>query len=1152
MNPPDDPPIAPDDPRPEETPATGQDAAAGEAPGRSVRPVSETPGPETPGPETTAGTGRAPAESAAAREDAARPDGEARGGESGDDAPVSPLEPREQAAIAFHDWLRRESRGGFGGVERREVLGALPPDVRELLQRMVADLDLVRRRRVHGQPEPGMRLGHYRLLEPIGEGGAGSVWRAEDERLERDVAVKILHPQLAISELQIERFEREARLAAAVDHPNLLRVHDVGLDHGLHFLVTELVPGGRTLADLLLELKNAPPDPAFPQLVAGIFLQICRAMGAVHAAGITHRDLKPNNILLRTDGTPLVADFGLAAVLDEDTLGLTTMRMGTTFYLAPEQITGSAPPGPRSDVFALGVSLYESLVFHRPFEGDTAPLVGQRIVDDEPVAPRRVRPGLPRDLETICLAAMEKDPARRYADGLAMAEDLERFLRHEPITARPDGPLRRLAKLVRRNPARSSLAVAGAVLLALGAAFTVETLRLNGSIEARNRSLERSLGALREMTVYMALGNLRQRGELDPTFLDALEEEARAGLAADPLRLGETLATVAGFADELGRTARTLDLYDDAVVTLESVSPVPRSADEARLRWAAVLERELRPTEAVAVLEPLLERLDPERDAVLLGRALARAHAATGRTGDEGALARLEERHGALDVRLTAARRAQEEARVAAGGVPPDLEAWLDLERWSLAAGLRRGDWPRTLDEANRVLALHREQLGPQHPRTVEVGLLACRVWKRASDVGLDPDRLFAARWIVLSEELLRVAASRLGPRTSVALQARRLRAEAMMALGRSERALELYEDLHAGYAERLGADSPRVLEVEVALALARSAVGDARGACALLEENLRRRAEVGLEAAGVNRVARRAWLESLTTLDHARFLDEVERAWEDFRAAGPGAATDRRMLPGLVAWGDRVPLGPDGRPAIDALLPRRAEVLDRLLRAELEEAGEGAWPEHLVSPQLARAVLARKLGDPAGEREWLGRALAQADGPGSTLSPALASGLLGVLLSEGDPDGALFAELRRRGAQELPGLRFLELLHGGRDVPERVLGNGLEQAILDWITAGEDRAARTLERIEWVAYLPPAPCRGCEYHGGAASCEACPVARAAHLVRGLGAPVLGEELRRRLEDLCDGHRQPCSGPPAPVVELWTRLGADPSRDALR
>ncbi|HVM09915.1 MAG TPA: protein kinase, partial [Acidimicrobiales bacterium] len=273
--------------------------------------------------------------------------------------------------------------------------------------------------------EERLLQGRYRLVQPIARGGMAEVWEGIDEVLTRPVAVKLLHRHLAADEGFRARFRREAVSAARLAHPNVVSTFDTGEDGDLPFIVMELIRG-RTLRSVLDE------GPLRPAQVVAIGAQVADALAAAHRAGIVHRDVKPGNILLCDDmplGAPAsvkVADFGIAraATSTTDVTELTQpgTLLGTTKYLAPEQVQGEEPDT-RSDLYALGIVLYEMVTGRAPFAADTAMAVAMAHVHTEPLKPRQVRAGIPRGLEQLVLRAIEKDPAARFqsADDLAAA-----------------------------------------------------------------------------------------------------------------------------------------------------------------------------------------------------------------------------------------------------------------------------------------------------------------------------------------------------------------------------------------------------------------------------------------------------------------------------------------------------------------------------------------------------------------------------------------------------------------------------------------------------------------------------------------------------------------------------------------------------------
>lgn len=307
----------------------------------------------------------------------------------------------------------------------------------------------------------------HEIVEVIGQGGMGIVYRANDLCLRRVVAVKTLISGVPTGPRQLERFLREAQAAAALLHPNIVQVHEVGNQDGVPYFTMEFVEGG-SLADWF----DAAPRSAAE--CAALVATLAEAAHFAHRSGIVHRDLKPSNVLLASDGTPKIVDFGVACRLDCDPgLTATSAPIGTPSYMSPEQARGeSTAIGPRSDVYALGAILYEALTGRPPFRAESTVETLRQVQFDEPVPPTRFDPRLRRDLETICQKALQKDPERRYATAAELAADLRRFLQGEPIHARPAGRLERAYKWTRRYPARAALIGSALVLAAsvLGAA----------------------------------------------------------------------------------------------------------------------------------------------------------------------------------------------------------------------------------------------------------------------------------------------------------------------------------------------------------------------------------------------------------------------------------------------------------------------------------------------------------------------------------------------------------------------------------------------------------------------------------------------------------------------------------------------------------
>ncbi|MBM4091917.1 MAG: hypothetical protein FJ276_21175 [Planctomycetes bacterium] len=302
-------------------------------------------------------------------------------------------------------------------------------------------------------------IAHFQLLEHLGTGASGSVWKAKDTALDRTVAVKIPRKE-RLSEDELEAFLREARAAGQLSHPNIVSVHEVGRDGDTIFIASDYVEG----ATLREWLKGRPVAPSE---AARLCCEIAEALEHAHQRKVIHRDLKPSNILMDAQGKPHVTDFGLARrEAGEITITLDGAVLGTPAYMPPEQARGAGHQADRrSDVYALGVILFEMLTGGLPFRGDKRMLLLQ-IMHDEPPALRRLNSRIPRDIETICLKCLQKEPAQRYDSARLLADDLRRFLAGQPIQARPVSRMEQSWRWAKRNRAVASLLAAAALLLA--------------------------------------------------------------------------------------------------------------------------------------------------------------------------------------------------------------------------------------------------------------------------------------------------------------------------------------------------------------------------------------------------------------------------------------------------------------------------------------------------------------------------------------------------------------------------------------------------------------------------------------------------------------------------------------------------------------
>lgn len=357
--------------------------------------------------------------------------------------------------------------------------------------------------------DPSMpeQVGPYRLIRELGRGGQGAVWEAQDERLNRRVAVKLLHRMGIGGGEALERFQREAAITARLEHPAICPIFDTGMEGDLPWIVMPLIKGeplSSTIARSAVssnetemvsfeddEETEETPSPSQPPRLPReairdrikLFIQAARGLHAAHEAGIVHRDIKPDNMMVTGDGRLILMDFGLARDLDEDVrLTADGVLFGSPAYMSPEQLTRQTIElDRRTDVWSLGVSLYEAVTTALPFKGSTRQQLYSAIIGAGLDNPRRMNPNIDRDLAVVLETALERDLERRYATAGDLADDLQRILDHRPIAARPAGRMLRLRRWARRNPAVAM--VSALLFLVLTTATIVSTRALN---EARD------------------------------------------------------------------------------------------------------------------------------------------------------------------------------------------------------------------------------------------------------------------------------------------------------------------------------------------------------------------------------------------------------------------------------------------------------------------------------------------------------------------------------------------------------------------------------------------------------------------------------------------------------------------------------------------
>ena len=432
------------------------------------------------------------------------------------------------------------------------------------------------------------QVGRYQLLERVGEGGFGFVYRAYDPKLDRQVAVKVPRSSRCLIPEEVERFLRESRNSAQLDHSGIVRVFDTGRQGGTPYIVSEFVEG-ESLAQL------AKGELEFEQAATWV-KDIAKAIGHAHDRGVIHRDLKPSNIVVCDDGhrgSPRVMDFGLARREQTDIhVTLEGQVVGTPAYMSPEQARGDAGMvGPQSDVYSLGVILFQLLCGEVPFRGNVQKLV-QQVIHDDPPTPSRFRNRIPRDLETICMKAIQREPSARYGSANALSEDLSRWLRSEPVTARRIGIAGHAWRWCRRKPVIATLLLSLAISLIAGvsgiwvqwraaeAARVASEADLNDALE----SVDRVLGHLGND----ALDDIPQAKQLRAEVLnDALEffDRFRQRKPDDPrliMHVARAHFEVGRIQNALGKKEIARDAFQSAIEVFESLEDIAPDPEE----WA--------------------------------------------------------------------------------------------------------------------------------------------------------------------------------------------------------------------------------------------------------------------------------------------------------------------------------------------------------------------------------------------------------------------------------------------------------------------------------------------------------------------------------------------------------------------------------------
>ncbi|MGE0707539.1 MAG: protein kinase [Planctomycetota bacterium] len=568
---------------------------------------------------------------------------------------------------------------------------------------------------LEGELGPGSVLGDFELVRELGRGGMGRVFLARERGLGREVALKVLSRDEATPEL-LQRFEVEAQTAARLRHPGIVSVHRVGEASGRPFIAMDYVAG----ESLQERLQRAPLEPS---AAAVLGRDLAAALAYAHGRAVLHRDLKPGNVLLDREGRPALADFGLAKdVAGGAELTRSGQVLGTPSYMPPEQAAGRLDlVDRRSDVYSLGATLYAALTGRAPFVGANALNVLNAVLHAEPPRPGDLRPGLPRDLETICLTCLAKEPGERYASAQELCDDLGRFLGHEPIRARRPSLPERAAKWVRRNRALAA-GVGGTAALAVAVLLLAAWARAR-EVEASNLALETTVSDLQDR-----------------------ERELQAATAAAERQT----AQVRRQADELGRQAEELRRERGATQRQRDLA-----LERERVARGALSEL------TSGLLDRGWDRVDPALRTLreqLLDKTIERYEA----------LLRLDSEHGVeLDHERAEAIREAAEHALTAGRLEPARRL---LERAATSLrGLRRGGTAPLVSELVvldslaptliRLSEVHRRQGKHQASAVASAEAVACSRQALAAS----PESNDARRWLAQSLDRLAESHDALG-----------------------------------------------------------------------------------------------------------------------------------------------------------------------------------------------------------------------------------------------------------------------------------------------------------------------------------------------------------------------------------------------------